>query len=197
MSKPKRKVWAISLMPLPEPIRKDYTFTELMDEYQDSVFRGLYRLTKSKQDAEDLSQESFLKVLTMWDNIDFSTVRSLISIVAASLFLKWKNSKDKMIEIRSDDDEDPFDIIDMKFEESRAIFKDPESIMVSNQLFEEASQKIGVLSDEDQKLLELMFYDGLSKKDVASALGITYDCARKRLQRIRGRLEGLEGMEDV
>lgn len=41
-------------------------------EYQDKIFNYLYRATRHKETAEDLTQETFLKVCKNWDSYDQS-----------------------------------------------------------------------------------------------------------------------------
>lgn len=39
------------------------SFSLIVEEYQQQIFAYIYKITKSKQDAEDLTQETFTKHL--------------------------------------------------------------------------------------------------------------------------------------
>jgi RNA polymerase sigma factor (sigma-70 family) len=45
------------------------------------------------------------------------------------------------------------------------------------------------LKDDDREVLYLRYFDGLNEQEIAYRLGISYDAARKRLQRARDKLE--------
>ena len=57
-----------------DSVSPQYTFTDLTDKYGDSLYKFCRSLTYSKEDADDLFQETFLKVfeqsfkLDDWDN---------------------------------------------------------------------------------------------------------------------------------
>jgi RNA polymerase sigma-70 factor, ECF subfamily len=46
------------------------SFTELYDAYAPAVMRYLARLTDSREEAEDLAQETFLKALRHWNQLE-------------------------------------------------------------------------------------------------------------------------------
>ena len=68
-----------------------YTFTELVDKYGDSIYRFCRSLTYSKEDADDLFQETFLKILEQPDKINNSgNPRSFLFSTALYIWKSWK-----------------------------------------------------------------------------------------------------------
>jgi len=74
-------------------IPQNNAFTELADKYGGSVYKFCRSLTYSKEDADDLFQETFLKVLEQPDKISGSENPQSF-LFSAALFL-WKNWKRK------------------------------------------------------------------------------------------------------
>jgi RNA polymerase sigma factor (sigma-70 family) len=184
------RVWACSFMPLSSPKLDVYTYTELYDEYWDNVCRGLNRNTKNIWAAEDIAQETFLRILKIWDKgIDPRTVHSLLSVISSTLFFKWlnKHSQDLNVDFRVDED-DPFEMHTGIFEETCDGILDPFNMIQEDQFLSERWERLEELTELDQTILFMVFINGTSMQEVAEELGMEYANVRKRLQRMRNKI---------
>jgi RNA polymerase sigma factor (sigma-70 family) len=73
--------------------------------------------------------------------------------------------------------------------DSAAIGPGPFTMTARNELARLVSAAAGGLSDRDRDVLELAYRQGLAGPELAEALGITHDCAKKLLQRLRQTFE--------
>lgn len=63
-------------------------FETLVDEHYSALYRYAYRLSGSKTDAEDLTQETFCKAQTLYDQLrDHTRVRSWLFSILRNLYL--------------------------------------------------------------------------------------------------------------
>jgi RNA polymerase sigma factor (sigma-70 family) len=184
------KIYAVSFMPLSSPKRKQYTYTELYNEYWDTVYRGLNRNTKNQWAAEDIAQETFIRIFKIWDKgIDSNTVHSLLSVISSTLFFKWlnKQSQDLNVDFRNDEN-DPFELHNDMFEETCDGILDPFNLIQEDQFLSERWERVETLADIDQQILYKVFINGQSMQNTAEELEINYATVRKRLQRMRQKL---------
>lgn len=68
-----------------------YNFVDLVDEYSDSVYRFCRSLTYSKEDADDLFQETFLRTLEQLPKINVSdNPQSFLFSTSLYIWKSWK-----------------------------------------------------------------------------------------------------------
>jgi RNA polymerase sigma factor (sigma-70 family) len=65
----------------------------------------------------------------------------------------------------------------------------PFTLTARNELARLVSAAAGGLCDRDRDVLELAYHQGLTGPELADALGVTHDCAKKLLQRLRHTFE--------
>jgi len=73
--------------------------------------------------------------------------------------------------------------------DSAAVGPGPFTMTARNELARLVSAAAGGLSDRDRDVLELAYRQGLAGPELAAALGVTHDCAKKLLQRLRSTFE--------
>lgn len=171
-------------------------FAVLLRRYEKTVYRTAYLITGSEQDAEDLTQEVFLRV---WSGI--GTYRG------ESKFFTWlyavtkhvctdrvrKNSRTpRSFSLTPQDPEEaaPFELSDMDRENA------PEDVACRRETQEAVRRAIASLKDEYRVIVLLRDIEGYSYEEIARALGIGIGTVKSRLNRARQTLKKrLEGME--
>jgi RNA polymerase sigma factor (sigma-70 family) len=73
--------------------------------------------------------------------------------------------------------------------DSASIGPGPHTLTVRNELAHLIATAAGGLSDRGRDVLELAYHQGLTGPDLAEALGVSHDCAKKLLQRLRDTIE--------
>ena len=159
--------------------RGDVSAMELLyDRYSRPFFSLAYRVTASKQAAEDLVQAAFLAI---WQNRtsysrEVGSVRSwLYSIMHYRVidYLRRQRSRSKWREI-------PWE--EVEFDEDLFVSPDPwEETWRSEQvaLIREALQS---LSEEQRRAIELAYFEGLTREEIAERCGIPVGTVKSRLR---------------
>ena len=154
----------------------------LVNRYQNYVFTLTLRMIKSREDAEEVAQDIFVKAY-----------RSLADFRGASKFSTWLYTivnttcitflRKKKLDVHSLDNEKVFEVADSQDSGMRANLVEQKSraAMVSN--------AIDLLSADDAQVITLFYKAEQSLEEVAQVLGVEVNTAKVRLHRARARLK--------
>ena len=157
-------------------------YAGLVSRYQNYVFTLALRFTKNREDAEEVSQDIFIKAY-----------RSLADFRGASKFSTWLYTivnttcitflRKKRMEVQSLDNEKIFEVADSQDSGMRANQVEQKSrvAMVNN--------AIEMLNPDDAEVLTLFYKGEQSLEEIAMILGIEANTAKVRLHRARTRLK--------
>ena len=159
-------------------------FAELIKRHESRVFRLLYRMMGSREDAEDLTQETFLSLHRHGHRFRaearFST---FVYRVAANAALNRRRSlgrgrarieKLKHRQLAGDD--------------LPSSPRDPEDSMLGVELSEHVKVALGELSPSLRMPVVLYDIEGLAYGEIAKILGIAEGTVKSRIHRARGAL---------
>lgn len=157
---------------------------ELLKDYKDMIFNLLYRMTYNREDAMELTQETFLKAFTALPKFRYeSSMKTWIYKIAFNLALnykrKWKlfHKKESVQEIALQD-------------------KDcgPEEHASDAQLSEHIQHAINQLPRDQKAMILLREIEELSYEEIAQVLNLPLGTVKSRLARARCDLKkSLEG----
>jgi len=154
----------------------------LVNRYKDYVFTLALRIVKNREDAEEVSQDVFIKAY-----------RALADFKGASKFSTWLYTivnntgitflRKKRLVTQSLDNEKVFEMA-----ESR------ESGMSANQVEQKSklamvNKAIGLLNPDDAEVITLFYKGEQTLDEIARVLGIEANAVKVRLHRARGRLK--------
>ena len=157
-------------------------YAGLVSRYQNYVFTLTLRFTKNREDAEEVSQDIFIKAY-----------RSLADFRGASKFSTWLYTivnttcitflRKKRMEVHSLDNEKVFEVADSLDSGMRANQVEQKSrvAMVNN--------AIEMLGPDDAEVLTLFYKGEQTLEEIATILGIEANTAKVRLHRARSRLK--------
>jgi RNA polymerase sigma factor (sigma-70 family) len=157
-------------------------FAGLVDRYQNYVFTLTLRMVKSREDAEEVAQDIFVKAFRSLANFrgesKFSTWLYTIVNTTCITFLRKKK-----IEVHSLDNERVFEAADTIDSGLRANQVEQKSrvTMVNN--------AINLLNPDDAQVITLFYKSEQSLEEIAAVLGIEMNTAKVRLHRARTRLK--------
>jgi len=160
------------------------TWNDLVEEHSARVHRLAYRLTGNRADAEDLTQEVFVRVFRSFDTFDWSTtgpgsVAAWLHRITTNLFLDGARRRSR---IRFDPIADGLDT------------KAPLRVAASDhrvleQLFDpDVEAALSALSPELRAAVVLCDVEGLSYEEIARVLGVRMGTVRSRIHRGRAQL---------
>lgn len=157
-------------------------YGEIIRAYQDSVFSVCLRVLGHSQDAEDLTQDAFLRAYRNISHYDLSRpFGPWIRVLAANLCYNHLN-KARLNGSPLDDERCPIK------EDSR---QNPEKLLELSQEQRELYQKIWQLPEKQRIALELRHFQGLSYQEMAQTLGLPLNTVRSHLYRARHKLAEL------
>jgi RNA polymerase sigma-70 factor (ECF subfamily) len=158
------------------------SYSTLVQRYQNFVFTITLRYMKSREDAEEVSQDVFVKAY-----------RSLADFKGASKFTTWLYTittttcitflRKKKLEVHSLDNERVFEVAD-----------NVDSGMSANQIEQKSrvtmvNEAIKMLSPDDAQIITLFYKGEQTLDEIAQILGKEPNAVKVQLHRARGRLK--------
>jgi RNA polymerase sigma-70 factor, ECF subfamily len=159
-------------------------FGELSGRYSKRILYRLYRMLGTREEAEDVLQESLLKAFVHLSQFkarsSFSTWMTRIAINSALMALRKRRFRSEVSVDMAQDDcktQQVWDIPDHSL--------GPEACYALGESREVLRKVTCRLSPRDRKVVELYHGDGYSLNEVANALGISAAAVKSRLMRAR------------
>ena len=147
-------------------------FGELVLRYQTSVFNVCYRLLHERAEAEDLTQETFIRAGERLQTFDEERVFGpWIRRVAANVCLNHLESRKRMIELDEERDAD----------ESQR----PEAQVEVRERSQQVRRALASLPSRYRVVIELRHYQELSYEEIAAELNIPLSDVKSHLFRAR------------
>jgi RNA polymerase sigma-70 factor (ECF subfamily) len=161
-------------------------FEALVTRYERKIYRLAQHITQNNEDAEDVSQEAFLKAFEhlgdFQGNSRFYTWLVRIAVNQALMKLRKRRNKDVSLdeEIETEENFIPREVEDWG--------PSPEERYSQEELAQILSQVIGELDPSFRLVFQLRDIDELSTEETADALGISVPAVKSRLLRARLKL---------
>src|SRR3990170_3690469 len=151
------------------------SWDEVVREHADRVYRLAYRLTGNAHDAEDLTQETFIRVFRSLANYKPGTFEGWLHPITTSLFLDMarRRSRLRMEGLPEDTDrlagDDP----------------SPEQVYVETHLDPDLQAALDELPPGFRAAVVLCDVEGLSYEEIGATLGVKLGTVRSRIHRGR------------
>lgn len=157
-------------------------YAELVNRYQGYVFTLVMRMIKSREDAEEIAQDVFVKAY-----------RSLADFRGESKFTTWLYTitnttcitflRKKKLDIHSLDNEKVFEVADSKDSGFSA------NMIEQKSRVNMVNEAILLLSPDDAEIITLFYKAEQNLEEIARILGLETNTAKVRLHRARARLK--------
>ncbi|HEV8505981.1 MAG TPA: RNA polymerase sigma factor [Chitinophagaceae bacterium] len=154
----------------------------LVERYKSYVFTLTFRFTKNREDAEEVSQDIFVKAY-----------RSLADFKGTAKFSTWLYTivnttcitflRKKRLDVKSLDDERTFEVADSQDSGFRANQVEQKSRLIM------VNQAIAMLNPDDAEIITLFYKNEQSLEEISQILGVEVNAAKVRLHRARARLK--------
>jgi RNA polymerase sigma factor (sigma-70 family) len=155
-------------------------FSELVARYQDRIYRFLVRLTRSQDDALELTQETFLsayQALARWrPDARFTT---WLFRIARNQAFDWLR-RNKRVEFVALDEEQDLHVADPA--------PTPDATLQTAQRLRALERALARLATEHREILLLREIEEMSYEDIADVLDISLGTVKSRIARARARL---------
>ncbi len=159
--------------------------TEIYDQYADYVFRYFFSHVNSKEVAEDLTSQTFFKLVDKSDKFDIqkSSPKTWLFNIAKNTLIDFYRRADRRKNRAFDDNLD--ENIDLS---SNNCNKEMELSVQLSRNKEILSKIIITLDEEEQKIIFLRFTQEYSYDEIASELEISVNKVGVKLHRIIGKM---------
>ena len=155
------------------------SWDEIVRTHSQRVYRLAYRLTGNQYDAEDLTQEVFIRVFRSLSSYTPGTFEGWLHRITTNLFLDMVRRRAR---IRFDSlGEDAADRLPGR-EPS------PERLYVDTHMDADIEQALAALQPEFRAAVVLCDIEGLSYEEIATTLGVKLGTVRSRIHRGRSQL---------
>lgn len=159
--------------------------TRMVDIYSNPVYRIAMKFLNSEQDAEDVTQETFIKVMQAIKSFEgrsrLSTWIYRITVNEALMVLRRRRGVVVSLDAGRDEDSESVDT-PVEIEDWCCL---PESEFVSAELRKEMDQAIKSLPEKLRIVFILRDLEDLSIKETTEILGLTESAVKTRLLRAR------------
>lgn len=144
------------------------TFELIFNTYAKDLRRFIFFKTQDIQLAEDILQDTFIKLWDNCDNVDYSKVKPYLYSIATNLFLNIvKHNKVKQ-----------------KHKDSVSFSSDnqsPEFIMIEQEFLEKIEAAIASLPEKQREVFLLNRIEKKKYKEIAQSLDISVKAVEKRM----------------
>lgn len=173
-------------------------FEEMVLRYRDRIFARVYQLLKNRQDAEEVTQDAFMRAHKGLENFrgdsSFSTWLFQIATNLAhnKYWYWWRRKRDQSISLGQKlSDEGDATLVDIL----PADGENPGETAVTQELVDRVAECMDFLTPKHKEILTLRNVKNLSYEDIADYLDISVGTVKSRIARARESLREKLGSE--
>lgn len=154
-------------------------FDVLLERHKEAVYSYILFFIKSREIADDIFQETFVKIITM--------IRAG-RYTESGKFPAWVNriARNQIIDFFRHEKSEGLVSMDTEnsdiMNSSRFSAPDIEEEIVLSQMFEEVKQLIGELPEPQREVVEMRFYRNMSFKEIAESIDVSINTALGRMR---------------
>lgn len=155
------------------------SFEILVDRYQNKVFSYIAMLVKDKQLADDIFQDTFLKIIRTVKAGAYKEEGKFIQFamrIAHNLVIDYFRKAKRLPMV--DSSKEDYDMLD------NARFTDPsiEEQLVTEQIHDDIRKMVEYLPEEQREVLNMRMYADMSFKEIADATNVSINTALGRMR---------------
>jgi len=146
-----------------------------------SVFGTALRLTRSREEAEDLAQEAIVRAYEAFDRFDGSNFKAWMLRIVTNLYINKYRARQRGPQLNSLDDE-------AAVEPVAAESDIPDRLLFDHAVGAEVEEALAKVPVDFRTAVMLSDIEGMSYQEVADATGVPIGTVRSRLARGRAML---------
>ena len=159
-------------------------FNAVISEYQTMVFRTAMGFVHAKEDAEDVTQDVFLRAYRSWNTFrgeaEISTWLYRITVNLSLNYIQQQKRRN-FFQIASDT---YHNFLDRKSEE-----KNPHQLLEESELKKTIQKAIDALPEKQRTAFVLSKYEDMPQREIAAVMKITEGAVEQLLQRAKTNLQ--------
>jgi len=151
---------------------------QLINRHQKKVFSYILMSVKNRELAEDIFQDTFIKVINTLKSENYKEEGKFLQWVmriANNLKIDYYRKVQRMPVFESNSDFNIFDVLNGT---------DPsiEQKIITEQIYSDVKNLVQYLPEEQREVLEMRIYDDVSFKDIAELTGVSINTALGRMR---------------
>jgi RNA polymerase sigma-70 factor (ECF subfamily) len=154
-------------------------FTTLVETHQSAVYNLCYRMLGEAREAEDATQETFLRAYSQLRRYDAERPFKTWLLAIASHHCIDRLRRRRQSYLSLDDD------LLAEREAWRAATPDPQDVAVRREACNEVAAMLASLAPKDRIAIVLHYWYGLSYEEIAGVVGSSVGAVKSRLHRAR------------
>lgn len=153
------------------------TFEEAYEECYEVVYKAVYMRLLSRENTEDVVQETFIKAMNSWDSFDESkaSVKTWLCTIAKNTMINYVRGNKKH-------ENSSFDEMSEAGFEVGVVDNELESLADDDA--REAYELLKPLKPEDRELLIMRYVEEMSYKEIAEKVGSNDRAVAKKVERL-------------
>jgi RNA polymerase sigma-70 factor (ECF subfamily) len=165
-------------------------YRELLDRYQRPVFSLVYRMVRDRELAEDLAQETFVKVFNHLDRFNpkykFS---SWIFKIASNLAIDTLRKREPItVSLDGSRNAETPDEVEATRITVESKDENPEEFLEAKELGQEIERAIGLLRPDYRTAILLRHVEGRAYEEIAEVMGVPLGTVKTFIHRARSEL---------
>ena len=173
----------VSLRP---PKKEAYNFEELYEEYWKQLHTQFYLLEKDYQLAEDLAQETMLRVWQYWDRIQWDKLYGAIATIANNVRFGYMRKHLNRVDTQSYDETDGI----FEFECHDNGITDPMRQILQDEASDHVEKALKRLTEDEIMLFSDMYLRSYDIKALTDKYKMSKTNIYVKLHRVRGKMLG-------
>lgn len=165
----------------PTPKKESYTYEELYEEFWKPLQKQFYYMEKDYHLAEDLAQETLLRIWQYWDRIQWDKLGGVIGTIANNVRYGYVRREFDRV------DTEMYDNV-LEFECHDNGLTDPVRELLADEASSFVQKAFETLKEAERELFTDVYLRNLTTKDVASKYGMSSNNIYVSLHRIRSQL---------
>ena len=163
--------------------RRD-SFERQAEKVFPSVYGTALRLTRSREEAEDLAQEAIVRAYEAFDRFDGSNFKAWILRIVTNLYINKYRQRQRGPQLASLEE-------DSVIEPMADLSETPDSILFESLVGAEVEQALAKVPEDFRLTVLLSDVEGMSYQEIAEATDVPIGTVRSRLARGRAMLRKL------
>jgi RNA polymerase sigma-70 factor (ECF subfamily) len=154
--------------------RNEKAFDMIFQKYFKSIYSFVYQTCKQAEDAEDLTQEIFVK---LWENsrtVPIKSLKSYLFTLARGIVVDWRRKRINQL---------VFEKLDEKHEFFMSISEQDDQVS-KEELLSVIRRIAQTIPKRRQEVYRLRWIEGLSRKEIAQRMGITVTTVDIHLRKV-------------
>jgi len=154
------------------------TFERQAEKVFPSVFGTALRLTRSREEAEDLAQEAIVRAYEAFDRFDGSNFKAWMLRITTNLYINKYRQRQRGPQLHSLEEENVA-------EPTAGENEIPDRLLFDEKLGAEVEEALGKVPEDFRMAVILSDLEGLSYQEIADATNVPIGTVRSRIARGR------------